>query len=66
VLKCKYVFQIKYTKAILSNSTRKLLRFEIIEMLTVDLKKFIALFIIIFGTPSFPIRRFTTHRVTVT
>jgi len=31
--KYKYIFQIKYTEAILSNSTRKLLWFEIAEML---------------------------------
>ena len=30
---CIHFFQIKYTEAILSNSTRKLLRFEIINML---------------------------------
>jgi len=28
-----YIFQIKYTEAILSNSTRKLLWFEITQML---------------------------------
>ena len=33
VLKLKYSFQIKYTKTILSNSTRKLLWFEINKML---------------------------------
>jgi len=33
VLKYEYIFQIKYTEATLSNSTRKLLRFEITEML---------------------------------
>ena len=37
--KYKYIFQIKCTKAILSNSTRKLLWFEITEMLTA-VKKF--------------------------
>jgi len=43
-------------EAILSNSTRKLLRFEIIKMLIAVLKnKFIVLFSIIFGTLSFPI-----------
>ena len=31
--KYKYIFQIKYTEAILSNSTRKLLSFEIAKML---------------------------------
>ena len=33
-LKYKYNFQIKYTEAILSSSTRELLRFEISKMLT--------------------------------
>jgi len=33
MLKYKNIFQIKYTEAILSNSTRKLLWFEITEML---------------------------------
>jgi len=33
LVKYKYIFQIKYTKAILSNDTRKLLRFEISKML---------------------------------
>jgi len=51
VLKYKYIFQIKYTEAILSNSTRKLLWFEISKMLI----KFIVLFIINFGPLSFPI-----------
>jgi len=31
--KYKYIFQIKYTEAILSNSSRKLLWFEITKML---------------------------------
>jgi len=34
MLKYKYIFQTKYMKAILSNSTRKLLWFEISRMLT--------------------------------
>ena len=34
MLKCKYIFPIKSMEAILSNSTRKLLWFEIIKMLT--------------------------------
>ena len=33
VLKYKYIFQTKYTEAILSNSTRKLLWFEITQKL---------------------------------
>jgi len=33
MLKYKYIFQIKYTEAILSNSSRKLLWFEISKML---------------------------------
>jgi len=43
-------------EAILSNSTRTLLWFEIAKMLIAVLKhKFIVLFIIIFSTLSFPI-----------
>ena len=55
MIKYKYIFfQIKYTEAILSNSTRKLLRFEISKMLIAVLKdKFIVSFTIIFGTLSF-------------
>ena len=50
--------QKKYTEAILSNSTRKLLWREITKMLIAVFKnKFIVLFIIIFGTLSFPICR---------
>jgi len=45
----------KYTETILSNSTRKLLWFEIIKMLIAVLRnKFILSFIRIFGTLSFP------------
>jgi len=33
MLKYKYIFEIQHTEAILSNSTRKLLRFEITKML---------------------------------
>ena len=48
------IFQIKYTEAILSNSTRKLLRFEINKMLiAVKKNKFIVLFMVIFVTVSF-------------
>ena len=48
------IFQIKYTEAILSNGTRKLLWFEISKMPIAVLKsKFVALFIVIFGTLSF-------------
>jgi len=57
MLKYKYIFQMKYTEASLSNSTRKLLWFEISKMLiAVFKKKVIVSFIIIFGTLSFPIR----------
>jgi len=39
MLKYEYIFfQIKYTEALLSNSTRKLLRFEISKMLIAVLK----------------------------
>ena len=55
LLKYKYIFQIKYTEAIVSNSARKLLWFEIRKMLIAVLNdKFIVLFIIIFGILSFP------------
>jgi len=48
------MFQIKYTEAILSTSTRKLSWFEITQMLIAVLKnKLILLFIIIFDTLSF-------------
>jgi len=54
MLKYKYIFHIKYTEAILSYTTRKLLWFEITKMPTAVLRdKFIVLFIIIFGTLSF-------------
>jgi len=51
--KNKYIFQIKYKEAILSNSTRKLLWFEITKML-IAVYKFIVSFVIIFGTLSLP------------
>jgi len=47
--------QTKYTEAILSNGTCKLLRFEITKMLLQFKKKFIVSFIIMFGTLWFPI-----------
>jgi len=58
MLKYKCIFQIKYTEAILSNSTRKRLWFEIAQMLTAcSLRtKITVSFIIIFGTFSFPVR----------
>ena len=44
----------KYSEAVLSNSTRKLLSFEITKMLIAVLKiKFVVLFITVFGTLSF-------------
>jgi len=56
ILKHKYIFQTKYTKAVLSNNTLKLLSFEISKMLIAVLEnKFIVLFIIIFRTLLFPI-----------
>ena len=46
---------VKYMEAILSNTTRKLLCFEITKMLIAVLKnEFIVLFITIFGTLSSP------------
>jgi len=52
MLKYAYIFKVKYTEAVLSNSTQKLLWSEIAKMLiTYSLKnKFIVLFIIILGT----------------
>ena len=55
MLKYKYIFQIKYTQAISSNSTRKLLWFEITEMVIAVKNKFVVLFSIFFGTLSFPV-----------
>ena len=46
MLKCKYILQIKYTEAILSNSTSQLLWFEIDKMLIAVLNnKYTVLFI---------------------
>jgi len=50
MLKYTYIFQIKYTEAILSNITRKLLWFEFSKMLTAVKNKFTVLFIIIIDT----------------
>jgi len=56
MLKYYCIFQTKYTEAVLSNSTRKLLSFEITKMLTaVYESNFIVSFIVIFGTLSFHI-----------
>ena len=55
MLNCIYTFQIKYTEAILSNSTRKLLWLEITKMLIAVLNnKFVVSFVVFFGTLSFP------------
>jgi len=53
----KYIFQIKHTEAILSNSTWKLLWFEISKTLTGLKNKFTVLFIIIFGQTFVPYSR---------
>jgi len=56
MLKYKHIFRRKYTEAILSNSSRKLLWFEITKMLiTLYKNNFIVSFVIIFGTLSFRI-----------
>jgi len=66
MLKYQYFFQIKYTEAILSNSTGKLLWTEITKMLIAVYKKlFTALFIIIFGALSFPMQFVRTFYETV-
>jgi len=51
-----HFFQIKqaYMEAILSSSSRKLVRFETAKMLIAVFKKIIVLFIIIFGTHLLP------------
>ena len=56
MLKYKYIFRMKYTEAILSNSTLKLLRFEILwSKCWLQFKEINLLSSIrIFGTPSFP------------
>jgi len=43
MLKYKYIFQIKYTEAVLSNSTRKVLWFEITKMM-MRFKKIIVMY----------------------
>jgi len=61
MLKYKYIFQMKYTEAILSNSVRKLLWFQITKMLIADeMKKIIVSFIITFGTLSLPMATLCT------
>ena len=55
MLQYKYIFQKKYAKAILSNSTRKLLWFQITEMPIAVKNTIIMSFIIIFCKRSFPI-----------
>jgi len=53
--KYKYIFQTKYTEAILPDSTRKLLWVEISKMLVAVFKNiFVVLFILIFGILLFP------------
>jgi len=62
MLKYKYIFQIKYTEAVLSNSARQLLWFEKYQNADCSLrKKFIVLFILIFGTLSFPVPTFSSQ-----
>ena len=56
MLKHEYISQIKYTEAILSNSTRKLSWCKITKkLIAVQEKKIIVSLVIIFGTLSFPI-----------
>jgi len=63
MLKYKYIFQLKYTEAVLSNITRKLSWFEITKMLiAVSKNKFAVSFVVIFTTLSFPIGSYTLLR----
>jgi len=50
MLNYEYISQVKYTEAISSNIARKLLWFEITEMLIAVTEKIIVSFITIFGT----------------
>jgi len=62
MIKYKYIFEIQYTEAIFSDSTKKLLWFEISKMLiAVKKNKFIVLFVIIFRTLLSPIRNKKTQ-----
>jgi len=54
VLKYRYIFQIRHTEAILSNSTQKLLWFEITKMLIAVKNEFIVLFFYNFRHTFFP------------
>jgi len=58
MLRYRYIFQIKYTEAILSNTTRKLSWLEISKMLhDCSLKiNLLSHLLLIFGTLSFPIQ----------
>jgi len=62
MLKYKYIFQKKYTEAILSNRIRKLLWFEITKVLIAVKNKYIVSFTIIFGTLSFRMAITRTHK----
>ena len=64
MLKYKYILQIKYTEAILSNSTRTLLWFKISKMLIAVLKiyPFIVSFIYNFRRAFVPCSRMTADR----
>jgi len=58
MLKYKHIFQIKHTETIFIKQHPKTVWFEISKMLIAVLSnKFTVLFIIIFGTLSFPIKR---------
>jgi len=57
IVKYSCIFQIKYTEAVLSTNTRKLLWFEITKMLIAVQEKNYLPFIIIFDTLLFPMPR---------
>jgi len=62
MLKYKFISQIKYTEAILSNNTRKLLWFQITKLVIAVIKnRFIASFVVIFSTLSFLISGTSEH-----
>ena len=56
--KCRIIFKEKLSAAILSNSTRKLLWFDVAYISSAAFwNNFIVLFTVIFGTLSFPVSK---------
>ena len=62
MLKDEYIFKQNIRKQVFSNSTRKLLWFEITKLVIAVKNKFLVLLIVIFGTLSFPLYVGPTER----